>query len=354
MFIRIPASQELHTAFSDFTSTRSLFALPVTIAGESLQPLEAVPWTNNDFDASLQSLAPHLQPKTPIYLLVRTEGDGDGLVAIMYVPSTAAVRAKMLFASTRATLVRELGLEKFSSELFVTDPEEVLESEQWVARKRRQDGGVDVDLLSAEERELQSVKRAEEEERHGTQGRDLMGEGGSGVGYLGKREGSGAARNGISMKITDEAKDAIAKLAQSQDENSPAILVQFGIDIASETLILLASESDITPEQVSTKIPASHPSYTFYHYPSTDSTLFLYVCPGSSKIKERMMYAASRLSVVENAKAEGIRVAKTLEAGEPDDMSASRLGEEIAPKSTAEESSSTRQGFARPKRPGRR
>lgn len=63
-----------------------------------------------------------------------------------------------------------------------------------------------------------------------------------------------------------------------------------------------------------------------------------------------MIYASSRNNIVSLAKEEGFEVSKRIEAGEPEDVTESRLKEEMEPKVEAE----TKQAFARPKRPGRR
>jgi twinfilin-like protein len=60
------------------------------------------------------------------YVILRRYPDApDGYVAVTYVPDTAKVRQKMLFASTRLTLVRELGPERFRETLFATSKEEL-------------------------------------------------------------------------------------------------------------------------------------------------------------------------------------------------------------------------------------
>jgi hypothetical protein len=88
---------------------------------------------------------------------------------VTYIPSSAPVRAKALFASTRATLVKELGIE--GGTLFATEAAEILEPKEWEGRdKSSTAGAADEALLTSEERELQGVKRAEDEERHGTKG----------------------------------------------------------------------------------------------------------------------------------------------------------------------------------------
>lgn len=237
--------------------------------------------------------------------------------------------------------MRELGIEKFGQTLFCTDAEEVLDPKQWTERAGAQDGTVDVDLLSREERELQGVRRAEEEERHGTAGRDLMGAGGSG----GTPSGSSS---GLKMKSTDDARSALSSLNQSDD----GTMVQLGIDLPTETLTLISSATSVSSSALSSRIPADKPSYTFYQYPASDSVVFIYTCPGGSKIKERMLYASSRAFVLQIAKAEGVVVNKRIEAGSPEEVGEDRLKDEVEPK--AEEGPPKSGGFARPKRPGRR
>lgn len=243
----------------------------------------------------------------------------------------------MLFASTRATLVRDLGLEKFSDGVFATDAEEILEPAQWEIRTQgatAQKDGPNIDILSTEERELQSVKRAEEEERHGTSGRDLMGAGGSG--------------GRLAMKVSSDAQQALGSLS------SEGALVQLGIELNGETLELLGAQSDIQPAAFLSSVPHDRPSYSFFHYPGTEEVIFLYTCPSGSKVKERMVYASARASVLQVAKTEGVNVTKRLEAGDVDEITEARLADEVGVTSAAQEPAASKQGFARPKRPGKR
>ena len=247
----------------------------------------------------------------------------------------------MLFASTRTSLTRDLGLEKFGDSVFATDDYEILDPKQWEARAKVMQGGSSGgaggdtdDILTTEERELQGVKRAEEEERHGTSGRDLMGSGGSG--------------KGLAMKITDEARQALGMLGEE------GVSVQLGIDIGSETLELLKSEQGVNAASFLGIVPDGRPSYSFFRYPGTEETVFLYTCPGSSKVKERMIYASARASVLQAAKGEGVNVTKRLEQGDRDEVTVDRLASEVGIKSADAAEASTSRGFAKPKRPGRR
>lgn len=144
---------------------------------------------------------------------------------LTYVPSDAPVRAKTLFASTRTTLVRELGRESFEGRnLFLTERREVLDLEEWRERERERDGGVgggEEGPYTKEEKELRGVRRAEDEERYGgTKGRDIMGNGGGGG-------GNGEKTLGFKAKMDDPAKQALAGMGRAvQSEGGGATLVQ--------------------------------------------------------------------------------------------------------------------------------
>ena len=71
-----------------------------------------------------------------------------------------------------------------------------------------------------------------------------------------------------------------------------------------------------------------------------------------------MLYASSRNGALLIAKAEGVEVSKRIEAGAPDELDEHRLSGEIKSSETEDSSGpsagTARQGFARPKRPGKR
>lgn len=133
------------------------------------------------------------------------------------------MRAKTLFASTRATLVRELGSEKFASTIFATEEEEVYGEAAWKERDAELNGGGDngdgdgsgsgsggfrrEDLMGEKERELEAVRRAEDEARCGTPQRDI-GIGGT----FGKLGGASGMR--IEMPVDEDVRGALRGLSQ--------------------------------------------------------------------------------------------------------------------------------------------
>ena len=166
----ITVSKELHNAFNDLVSSPSKRGLIATITSETLIPQSVLPSKSPDFYTDLPSLPTLLSKDQASYILLRRyQNAPDGYVAVTYIPDSAPVRQKMLFASTRLTLVRELGAERFRESLFVTEMKE-LEKEGW--EKHDAHGALKAPLTEEEE-SLQGVKEAEAEARGGTKGRRL-------------------------------------------------------------------------------------------------------------------------------------------------------------------------------------
>lgn len=113
--------------------------------------------------------------------------------------------------------MRELGLEKFGGgQVFCTEAAEVCEEREWRDRDGTGAGaGAAEKPLTEEERELQGVKRAEDEERHGTKGRD------TGMG--------GGGNVGVVMPVEEEAKGALKALAQETGKGRGMVVQLVGV-----------------------------------------------------------------------------------------------------------------------------
>ena len=95
----------------------------------------------------------------------------------------------------------------------------MLDPKEWRDRDTRSNGPADSSILTTEERELQGVKRAEDEERHGTKGRDLMG-GGDTVG--------GGGSVGVQMKTKSDCQTPMQELKQAvESESSGGMFIHF-------------------------------------------------------------------------------------------------------------------------------
>lgn len=82
------------------------------------------------------------------------------------------------------------------------------------------------------------------------------------------------------------------------------------IDIPKETFRLGGASAGIDPNAVQDQISTSAPRYAFYHYPDSEAVVFIYTCPSGSSIKERMLYASSRLYALQVAEDQGLKISK--------------------------------------------
>lgn len=174
------------------------------IEKEELVALQTLPSSSADFFDDLRLLDSVLKDDAAAYIILRRyQNAPDGFVSVTYVPDRANVRQKMLFASTRLTLVRELGKERFRETLFATTKGE-LTAEGW--RKHDKHGELKAPLTE-EEQTLQGVKEAEAEASRGTTSR------------------SSHVSSGLSFPVSDAALQAL-KALQSGDDNLVQLVCQ--------------------------------------------------------------------------------------------------------------------------------
>jgi len=198
------ASQELVSQFNDLLSSDSHFGLLATIESESLKPVSLLSPVSPSasFSENLSTLTPHLSPTEALYIILRRHDTAPKLIAVSYVPDAAKVRQKMLFASTRLTLTRELGSEHFRETLFVTDAAELT-----AAGFEKHDAHVKLDApLTEEEQSLGAVKRAEQEAGSGTGVKEIH------------------LSNHMKMPLAEDAIAAMKELAEGSGRNLTALV----------------------------------------------------------------------------------------------------------------------------------
>jgi twinfilin-like protein len=235
---------------------------------------------------------------------------GD-FAAVTYVPDAAPVRQKMLFASTRLTLARELGTENFTESVFVTTAQELTE-EGW---KKHEDHIKLDNPLTEEERNLEDIKEAEVLEVGGT--------GRRGAGY-------GGPSGGLKMRAGEGVVEALSGL----EDGSLVMLVSFfresawrnwwsrancwqKIDSSEQIVLAEPVVSSVDPSSLASNISTTEPRYSFYRYSYNgadgpeSAPIFIYTCPTATKVKDRMIYASSRRSAEALAEHEaGVKLAK--------------------------------------------
>ncbi|KAI4133275.1 MAG: hypothetical protein LQ338_000333 [Usnochroma carphineum] len=137
------------------------------------------------------------------------------------------------------------------------------------------------------------------------------------------------------------------------DKRKLGIVMDKKIEADESVALAGTEETDVT--ELASKISDTEPRYSFLRYThevdgrQESPIVFIYTCPAGSKIKERMIYASFKQHVLDAASQEGgFKVAKKLEASSPSEITPETIEEEFHPKQEQ------KQGFARPKRPGRR
>ncbi|KAL1843529.1 hypothetical protein VTJ49DRAFT_1122 [Mycothermus thermophilus] len=329
----ISASQELVSQFNDLLASDRHFGLLVTISSEQLKPLQLLTPAASSFASSVESLlAPHIKPNEALYIILRRHPSAPALVAVTYVPDTAPVRQKMLFASTRLTLVRELGSEHFRDTFFATTADELTP-----AGFERHDAHLALEApLTEEEQSLGAVRRAEQEAGMGTAVREI---------HMSKN---------MPTQMDDDALQALKDLAAGGSRS----LVMLKINPDSESVELAPDDSNPSsiPELVRAISP-SEPRFTFYRFTHTHNgsesspLLFIYSCPSSfstKAIKYRMMYPLMKRAVLSIAEKDaGLTLDKKFEVEDVSEITEQSIMDELHPKVEV------KKGFSRPKRPGR-
>ncbi|KZT28469.1 actin depolymerizing protein [Neolentinus lepideus HHB14362 ss-1] len=328
----IGVSQDLRDVFSAAVDSKRVRFIKVSIQNETL--VHDVSYAvHGSLEEDLPILQDTLDDKTPAYVLARVDDPPTEWLAIFYVPDSAKVRDKMLYASTRNSLIKSLGSTSFTDSLFATSKFDVT-PEAYQAHKRHQAAP---QPMSAREKEMADIKAAERE---------------GGVPYRGSQVRTSIVGTGVGLNWGADVEEAVKGLAEGDARR----LVILTINPATETLVLRSSsEADLS--QLSSALPSSEPCYAFLSLPRP--TVFIYSCPSSSPVKHRMIYSSGASGVYTSAKSLIPNLAaRKVETSDPGELAEAWVKAEIG-LNAQEDSQPVSQGtsgggFARPKGPGRR
>ncbi|KAI0693281.1 actin depolymerizing protein [Cytidiella melzeri] len=272
----ITVSPELSSAFSEAITSQSIRFIKVSIANELLVVDESVP-PSGTFEQDLDKLADLLQDDVPAYVLVRQDNPPTDWLAVFYVPDTAKVRNKMLYASTRMSLTKSLGSAPFKDSIFATSKDDLTAT----AYAKHRASLNAPKPMTAREKEMDEIKQAE--------GRSAT--------YEGSRARVSHAGE-VGLGWPDEVQNAITDLGSGEGSK----IVVLSIDPATEKL-QLSSVAEIEADNIGITLPQSEPSFSFFAWaqPSRRDIVFIYSCPSSSSIKPRMLYSCSTVSVSRQA-----------------------------------------------------
>ncbi|KAI0372856.1 actin depolymerizing protein [Pilatotrama ljubarskyi] len=347
----IAVSPELASAFSEAVDSRNTRFLKISIENESLVPSDTVA-PSGTLQEDLDKLGDILEDNVPAYVLVRLDDPPTEWLAVYYVPDSAKVRDKMLYAATRNTLTKSLGSAHFTDNLFATSKADI--GADAYARHKRHIAAPPP--MSAREKEMEAVKAAEREA--------------GGRSYEGSRARQNHVGQGVGLKWSDEAQDAIKDLGASGDSR----VVVLSIDPGTETLQLTSSQA-VEVSNLASSIPSSDPSYAFFAWPQSITSpprrdiVPIYSCPSASPVRHRMLYSSAVLSVVREVQeilsssgSTSTVASRKVETSDPSELDEKYLiaelgltGPDASTGAAAQPiEGSDKKPFARPKGPGRK
>lgn len=280
----------------------------------------------------IESIQPH-----PVYILIAV--DNNEYAFISFIPDVAHIRDKMLYASTKNTLIQELGGGKIKKDhLFSWSELHELTFEHYESSKPKlikEDGP-----LTEEEKVMREINSLQ----------DLnLGSGSSGK-KLASMDNSSSQ---LLFKIDQDLESAFNTL-KAKD------LIIFSIELGSESFNLIKKSTGVELSSLIDVLEScnnsSSPSPQFALYGYLNGKLVLiYTCPTSSKVKDRMIYASNKQGLVTHLKsslaANDIKLDKIIDIGDPEELEVEELKESTV--SNAKSSNSSLR-FNKPKGPRRR
>lgn len=329
----ITANESLRVKFAAMKDGH-IRVLVVVIENETLvakQDYKAERTFNEDFDKIIPPLA---KQNRAAYYFVRldtvSEISGHNWLLIVYIPDDAKVRERMLYASTVATLKREFGLTYITQEIRATSPNEMtLQSFDQHLRSQAAPPPRTMreeEMLEIQQREVTSDISIDS--RHQT-------------------------LQGLMFPFDENVVEALHLLKKGNID-----YVQMEIDHEKERILLSHSQAHATPEKILEVLPEGAGRYHLYRFKhefnnqTISSMLFLYSVPGyGSKIKQRMVYASCKESVIETIEKKfGIPVERRLELCDASDLTSAHLFQQLHPEVSE---SAAKSSFAKPKAPSR-
>ncbi|KAF5373181.1 hypothetical protein D9758_001635 [Tetrapyrgos nigripes] len=280
----ITVSPELTSTFSEAVESQQTRFLKISILNESLVHDLSVP-LQGTLESDFANLREILEDNVPAYVLAKTDSPNQW-TAIYYVPDTAKVREKMLYASTRSSLLKSLGSTLFNDSIFATSKDDLTPE----AYKAHLAHLAAPKPLSAREKELEDIKAAERES-------------GTSTPYEGARKMASPLVTGHGLNWSEEVEQAVKALGEDEEEKILVIM----IDVKTETLKL---SNTITggASSLKTALPSSEPCYAFFAWNHSYSNspkrelVFIYSCPSTSPVKHRMIYSSGSAAVAHGLK----------------------------------------------------
>ncbi|CEP61550.1 twinfilin TWF1 LALA0_S03e05380g [Lachancea lanzarotensis] len=261
------------------------------------------------------------QNNKPQYFFIR---QGSGIVFVSYVPESSPVRSKMLYASTKNTVLRQIGTNHVSQQLLLSLPEELV-AKSWENASRE-----DAPLTASEQ--ISNNISEQQQLEHTRRGQQLVSQ-------------TGGTSHTLSFKISSG--EPIPTLLEKNN------LVIFTIDLTKEQVEVKETRQVSQTSELVSHLNSEHPTYNVYK--NQGKLYFIYSCPSGSKVKERMLYASNKTGFIEHlTEVDKLKLESVSEIGDSSELDLSKLDHAESAVQDTSNSASSQLKFNRPKRPGRR
>jgi len=319
----ITVGEELKKAFSEAGKIGNGF-VKIQLADERFVAAE-IGAPSNSLEAALDAARGVLEDRTPCYVLARV--DNDKWILVMYVPDTAQVKDKMLYASSRSSLKEGLGGAHFVNDFFISKKEEcTLATYQGSLRS---DAVLDKSVLTLDE----VIKREAQEDSMLAMS-------------VGKVKVTAIADMPVGVSPSAEA--AIRGFAEGK-----VVCASFYLDPTETLQGKVEPSASIDHLANVLKQQGKDPLYLLFSFShefenkQSSPSVFALYCNDAAPPRNKMIYSSCKSYVLKIFAEFGVTVDKKVQVNEPAEITSEFLIEELHPKTVA------KAAFSKPKTPGK-
>jgi len=277
--------------------------------------------TTDSLEEAFSAAGSSLESDTACYVLVQLPADG-GWVACLHVPPAAKPRSKMIYSSSFEALKRQLQI-RVELSLQGSEPADFTFGEY---SARLSLANCREENMTVEERGLRDLEQAELLEA---------------ASQAASRSGSSAGGSaGVGLGISEEATAAITGFGS--DEALTKLMLR--VDLATEKIVLVEPPSAGEPCPLG--VTDEQPVFGLLRHHGT--TVFVYCCAADCKVRAKMIYSASKGSLVAAAAELGVNVEHRMEADSVAEVTPGALTELIASANAPPPSITAAAAVARP------
>lgn len=292
-------SSAVQDAFTSFMSNSTVLALPLRLKNNVLEALPTVcsKLVDTSFQQSLSILDDVLKPTVPLYLLLRR---GKAISAITFLPYQADENQREQYLHYRHELVELLGGKNFETSFICKEVGEITDARSWVERDEHRS------RTGSSHEASEAVKDA---------------------GY--KKNKCRLCDRRMKNMITDESLEALKSLQTAGDYvqivHKPSYILYIHAkplqSLNADLVLALDSQiSSLAPDLVSSQLPTTKPTFTFYRHPN-NLTYFIFHSPDSATVQQRMKHTVAIPGLV-NVHAEdyGVHIDQKIEIHDPEEL----------------------------------